>query len=89
VEAVQIVQDRHIEGRRDGALFLVAADVDIVVVRAAVGQPVDQPRVAMESEDDRFVFGEECVERLIAQPVWVFGFRLQFHEVHDVDDASS
>ena len=41
MEAVQIVQHRHVEGCGDGALFLVAADVDVVVVSAAVGQPVD------------------------------------------------
>jgi hypothetical protein len=57
VEAVQIVQRRCVEGRGDGALFLVAADVDVVVVDAAVGQPVDQPRVRMEGEDDRLVLG--------------------------------
>src|SRR3984957_19679884 len=45
VKAVQIVQHRHVEGRGDGALLLVTTDVDVVVVRAAVGQPVDQPRV--------------------------------------------
>jgi hypothetical protein len=32
VEAVQIVQHCHIEGRGNGALFLVAAHVDVVVV---------------------------------------------------------
>jgi len=36
-----IVQHRHVEGCGDGALFLVTADVDVVVVGAAVGQPVD------------------------------------------------
>ncbi len=41
VEAVHIVQHRHVEGRGDGALFLVATDVDVVVVCAAVSQPVD------------------------------------------------
>ena len=87
VEAVQIVQHRHVEGGGDRALFLVAADVDVVVVRAAVGQPVNQPRVAMEGEDDRLVRGEEFVEVRVAQPVRVLGVRLQPHEVDDVDDA--
>ena len=41
VEAVQIVQHRHVEGGSDGALFFIAADVDVVVVCAAVGQPVN------------------------------------------------
>ena len=66
VEAVQIVQHRHVERRGDGALFLVAANVDVVVVGAAVGEPVDQPRVSMEGEDDRLVLGEELVEIHVA-----------------------
>ena len=85
VEAVQVVQHRHVEGRGDGAFFLVAADVDVVVVGAAVGQPVDQPRIGMEGEDDRLVLGEELVEIHVAQPVRMLGLRLQLHEVDDVD----
>ena len=85
VEAVQIVQHRHVEGRGDGALFLVAADVDVVVVGAAVGQPVDQPRVGMEGKDDRLILGEDLVEIHVAQPVRVLGLRLQLHEVDYID----
>ncbi len=51
VEAFQIVQHCHVEGRRDRALFLIAADVDVVMVGAAVGQPVDQPGVGMVGEE--------------------------------------
>ena len=40
VEAIQVVQHSHVEGCGDGALFLVAADVDVVVIGTAVGQPV-------------------------------------------------
>jgi hypothetical protein len=38
-----------------GALLFVAADVDVVVVGAAIGEAVDQPRVGVEGEDDRLV----------------------------------
>ena len=62
VEAVEIVQHDHVEGRRGGALFLVPANVQVAVVRAAVGEPVDQPGIAVEGEDDRLVRGEERVE---------------------------
>jgi hypothetical protein len=41
-------------------------DVNVIVVGAAVGQPVDQPRVGMEGEDDRFVLGEEIIEIHVA-----------------------
>jgi hypothetical protein len=40
VETVHLVLHPYIKGRRDGALFLVATDVK-VVVGPAVGQPVD------------------------------------------------
>ena len=33
--------------------LLVAAHVDVVLAGPAVGQPVDQPRVAVEVEDHR------------------------------------
>src|SRR5208337_3881537 len=58
VEAIEIVQDAHVEWCRRGALFLIAAHMDVVVVRAPVRQQVNQPRVAMESKDDRLVGGE-------------------------------
>ena len=47
---------------------------NVVVVGAAVGQEVDQPRVGMEYEDDRLVLGEELVEIHVAQPVGVLSF---------------
>jgi len=45
VEAVQVVQHRHVEGGGDSPLLLVTADVDVVVVGAAITQPMDQPRL--------------------------------------------
>src|SRR5262249_30207645 len=51
--AVDLVLDRELEGRVDVALLLVAAHVEVRVVRAPVGEPVDQPGVAVEVEDDR------------------------------------
>ena len=87
VEAIQVVQHRHVEGRGDGALFLVTADVKVAVVGAAVGEPVDQPRVAMEGEDHRPVLGEELVEVHVAQAMGMLDLRLQLHQVDDVHHA--
>ena len=55
VEPVEVVEHDHVERRRGRALLLVAADVEVGVVRPAVGEPVDQPRVAVVGEDDRLV----------------------------------
>ena len=74
-------------GRGGRALLLVAAHVEVVVVGAAVGQPVDQPRVAVVGEDDRLVGGEERVEVAVGQAVRMLALRLQRHQVDDVDDA--
>jgi hypothetical protein len=62
VEAVEVVEHHHVERRRRGALLLVAAHVDVGVVRAPVGEPVDQPRVAVVGEDHRLVGREQRVE---------------------------
>ena len=43
VKAVQVIEHRHVERRRDRALFLVAADMIVGVVGPAIGQPVNQP----------------------------------------------
>src|SRR2546429_3112058 len=62
VEAVEVVQDHHVERRGGRAFLLVTAHVEVVVIGPPVGQPVDQPRVAVEGEDHRAIAGEEVVE---------------------------
>src|SRR5438067_2877763 len=87
VEAVEVVEHDHVERRRRRAFFLVAADVQVPVIRAAVREPVDQPRITVVGEDDRPVWREQGVELLIREAVGMLGVRLQAHEVDDVDDA--
>jgi hypothetical protein len=65
VEAVHLVEHHHVERRGGRALLLVAAHVQVGMVGAAVGEPVDQPRVAVVGEDDRHVRGEQRVEVLV------------------------
>ena len=86
-EPVDVVEHAHVEGRGRRALLLVAADMDVGVVRPAVREPVDQPGVAVEVEDHRTVAGEQPVELRVGQAVRVLGLRLQPHEVDDVDHA--
>src|SRR5262249_16891171 len=58
VKAIKIVEHAHVEWCRGGAFFLVAAYVNVLMACSPVGQPVNEPRVAMEGEDDRLVRGE-------------------------------
>lgn len=88
VEPIQVVEYRHVERRGDRALFFVSADVDVLVVGAAVGQPVDRPRVRVESEDDGLVGRKQIIEVDIAQTVRVLAFRLQAHQVDDINHAN-
>ena len=61
-EAIDFVVDGQFHRRVDIALFLVPAYVPIGVVGPAVRQPVNQPRVAVEIEDNRLVHCEQGVE---------------------------
>src|ERR1051326_2863424 len=69
VRAVEVVEHGHVERGGGGPFLFISADVKIVVIRPPVGQPVDQPRVAMEREDDGFVFGEDGIEQLVGKSV--------------------
>ena len=66
MEAIELIEHHHVERSRGRALFLVAADVQIPVVLPAIGEPVNEPRIAVEGEDDRLIRGKESVEILIA-----------------------
>ena len=71
-EAVDLVLDRQFQRRIDVAFFLVASHVQVCVVLAAIGEPVDQPGIAVEIEDDRLAGGEQAVEIPIAQAMGMF-----------------
>ena len=60
VEAIHVVQYRHVEGSRDRAFLLVAAHVQVHVVPAAVGE-------AMEDVSDRTRIASEA---LTLQTIW-------------------
>ena len=87
VVAIHVVEHQNVEGSRGRPLFLVAADVEVRVVGAPVGQPVNQPRVAVVGEDDRPVAREQRVEVSIGEAVRMLVLRLEPHQVDDIDDA--
>ena len=55
VKAGRLVQHRQLERRVDVALLPVAVHVQVLVALEPVGEPVNQPGVAVEVEDDRLV----------------------------------
>jgi len=52
MEAIQIVEYGHIERSGGGSLFLVTADVEIVVIGAAIGEAVNERGITVVGKDD-------------------------------------
>ena len=55
MKTVQIVAYRHIEWCRRATFLFVAPHMQIRVVGATIGQPVDQPGIAVVGKDDRLI----------------------------------
>ena len=61
-EPVDVVVNGEFQRGVDIALLLVAANVHVAVVVAPVRQPMNQPGISVEIEDDWFVSREQRVE---------------------------
>src|ERR1700738_4203319 len=87
MKAIQIVETGHIKRSSCGSFFLVSADVEIVVIGAAIREAVNEPGIAVIGKDDRLVGCEDGVELRVREAVGMFGGRLNGHQVNDIDDA--
>src|SRR3569623_2932677 len=87
VIAVEIVAHHHVERRGGRAFLLVAAHVQVGVIAATIGEPVNQPRIAVVGKDHRFVGGEQRIEAAAAHTVRMLVLGLQGHQVDHVDHA--
>src|SRR5437867_5005500 len=59
-----------------------------MVIRASVGQPVDERWITMKREDDRFALREKRIEVMVAQTMRVLTLGLKSHQVDDINDAN-
>ena len=89
MEAVELVQNGHVEGRSGRAFLDEAAHVEVRMVGAFVDQPVNEIRIAVIGEDHRTVAREDAVKYFIRDTVWMVLRRLQRHQVDDIDDADA
>src|SRR6266851_4611984 len=55
VEAIKIVQDRHVERRCRRALLFVAPHMEIVMIVPAISEAVDQPGIAVIGEGEQAI----------------------------------
>ena len=87
LEAIHVVAHYHVEWSSRGPLLFVSANVEVVVVGAAVSEAMDQPRISVLSKDHRPAGGEERVEVHVFQTVGMFRRGLQGHEIDHVDHS--
>src|SRR6266403_1833751 len=87
MKAVEFVENRHVERSGDGAFFLVAVNVKISVVFAAIGEAMNERRITVISEDDGLVGGEHGIEVAVGNSVGMFAGGLERHEVNDINEA--
>src|SRR5208283_2379869 len=80
VEAVGLIANRQLQRRIDTAELFVAADMKICMIGAPIGELVNQPRVAVEVEDDGLAGGEEAVEVAIGKAVRMLAGGLQLEQ---------
>lgn len=66
VKAVQIVHYDHVEWSRACPFFFVTAHMQIFVVSATIGVPMNQPEITLVSEDDRLVGCKEQAKIFIS-----------------------
>jgi len=85
-ESIGLVVDGQFHRSVDIALLFVAAHMQILVF-AAVGQAVDEPRITVEVENDGLVGGEQRIEIRIRQTVRMLAARLHLEKVHHVDET--
>src|SRR6266851_991098 len=87
VKAIDLVEDGKLEWRVDVALFLVSADMYVVMILATIAELVDERGIRVEVEDDGFVGGEKGIEVAIGESVRVFALWHEAEEIDDVDET--
>jgi hypothetical protein len=88
VEPIQIVQHHHVKRCRRRPFLYVPAHVDIGMVRAPVGEAMDQPRIAVVRKYHRLTRREQGVELGTRHAVGMLSVILEPHEIDDVDDSN-
>src|SRR5262249_892975 len=64
-EAVDVVVDRQLQRRVDTAFLFVSPHVNVAVIRAPVGEPMNQLRIPVKVEQDRLVDGKQGIEVVV------------------------
>src|SRR5580704_18566549 len=88
MKTINLVHHGHVERSCSGSLLLVSADVHIVMIVPTVGEPVNQPGIAVIGENDRLIDTEHRIKVKVRDSVRMLRWRLQRHEIDYIDDAN-
>src|SRR5260370_17398757 len=83
----ELVDYRHIEGRRGGAFLNISSHVEAARPGAMMDQLMDHTGIAGESEDYRRLVGEDAAELLFVESMRMVVVRLQGEQIDDVHHA--
>src|SRR5690606_16482839 len=87
IEAVDLVLNGQLERRVDVAFLFVSAYVNIGVIRPAIGELVNKPRIPMEIEDHGLITGKKCIEITIGETMGMFCAWLKPIQIDNIDKA--
>src|ERR1700689_2907581 len=87
MKAIDVVLNAHVEGCGDRTLLFVASDME-VPIGSAIGQPMDERRIAVKAEYDGPIPGEERIVVGLAQSMRMLRAGLQSHQIDDIDDPN-
>ena len=62
MESVQPVSNRHIKGRGGRTFLLEPVYMQVLVIMAPIGEPVNQQRIAVVGKNNRFVRRKQGIE---------------------------
>src|SRR5215469_7878166 len=87
-ETIGVVVDRQFKWCIDVPFLLIATDMDVVVIRPSVCQPMNELRVAMEVEHHRLIYRKQGIEVAIRESVRMFAVGLQLEQIDHIDEAN-
>src|SRR5262245_54837213 len=87
MEAREFVQQSELEGRVDVAPLAIAMHMQVLVALESIRQSMNEPRIAMEAEDDRLVGREQAVELSFTGSIGMDLRRQELEEIDDIDET--
>ena len=87
IKTVDLIFNGQLQGCADISLFLVAPDMQIFMIGAAISQFVNQPWITVKIKNDRPVHSKKTVEVTIGEAVLMLGMGFKLENIDHIDEA--